>query len=197
MPLADNGTSNRSVPTTAIDPALERALLALQPQLRRFAYGLCGSLDDADDLVQSAYERALQRLDQWREGSRLDSWMYRIVQSIHFNRYRADKVRSNYLRSIDPAAETQVDAATVAAGQIALDRVRDGVWTLPIEQRTCLLLVVVEGLAYREAAAVLDIPVGTLTSRLARARLALRSCMDGQSESEHSPHTSDQDTDSR
>jgi len=167
------------VPISTDDATLKRSLLALQPQLRRFAYGLCGTLDDADDLVQSAYERALQRLDQWREGSRLDSWMFRIVQSIHFNNLRAEKVRSKHLRSIDTTVQTQLDTASVAAAQIALDRVRDGVWSLPEEQRASLLLVLVEGLAYREAAAVLDIPVGTLTSRLARARVALREHMDG------------------
>ena len=65
------------------------AMTALQPRLRRFAYGLTGSLDEADDLVQAAYERAISRIAQWQAGTRLDSWMYRIVQTIHINRQQA------------------------------------------------------------------------------------------------------------
>ena len=154
-------------------PPVHAAMVALMPRLRRFAYGLCGSTHDADDLVQAAYARALERLDQWREGTRLDSWMYRIVQSIHFNRHRAEKARHDVLGRLD-AREPGADAAETAHGQIALERVRRCVWQLPEEQRACLLLVVVEGLSYQESAEVLGIPVGTLTSRLSRARSTLR-----------------------
>jgi RNA polymerase sigma-70 factor (ECF subfamily) len=158
---------------------LHLALTALRPRLRRFAYGLCGSVDDADDLVQAAYERALQRLHQWRDGTRLDSWMYRIVQSIHFNRRRAERVRHDHLASLAEGVAEVVDPAQEAEGQIALERVRQCVWKLSEDQRACLLLVVVEGLSYQEAGDVLGVPVGTVTSRLARARTTLRTSMEG------------------
>jgi RNA polymerase sigma-70 factor (ECF subfamily) len=158
--------------------AMHRALTALRPRLRRFAYGLCGSAADADDLVQSAYERALKRLDQWQEGTRLDSWMYRIVQTVHFNRRRAERVQRGHLEQLDDD-RVGMDAAVEAEGQITLDRVRRCVSRLPEDQRACLLLVVVEGLSYQESAQVLGIPVGTLTSRLARARSALKTLIEG------------------
>jgi len=152
---------------------MHAAMVALMPRLRRFAYGLCGSTHDADDLVQAAYARALERVDQWREGTRLDSWLYRIVQSIHFNRHRSEKLRHDVLERLDER-DAGADVAETAHGQIALERVRRCVWRLPEDQRACLLLVVVEGLSYQESAEVLGIPVGTLTSRLSRARSTLR-----------------------
>jgi len=156
---------------------LHAAMIALMPRLRRFAYGLCGSVHDADDLVQSAYARALERVDQWTEGTRLDSWLYRIVQSIHFNRHRSEKRHHDVLQRLDER-DSSADVADTAHGQVALDRVRRCVWQLPEEQRACLLLVVVEGLSYQESADVLGIPVGTLTSRLSRARSTLRALIE-------------------
>ncbi len=159
--------------TDSENASLHAAMVALMPRLRRFAYGLCGSTHDADDLVQAACARALERLDQWRGGTRLDSWMYRIVQSIHFNRHRAEKTRHDVLERLD-VRDATADTADTAHGQVALERVRRCVWQLPEDQRACLLLVVVEGLSYQESAEVLGIPVGTLTSRLSRARGTLR-----------------------
>ncbi|MEH6579959.1 MAG: sigma factor [Amphritea sp.] len=71
---------------------LTQAMVALQPRLRRFAYGLSGSMDEADELVQCTYERALPRLNQWQTGTRLDSWLYRIQQNIWLNQLRARRV---------------------------------------------------------------------------------------------------------
>lgn len=161
---------------------LSETLAGLRPRLRRFAFGLCGSLDEAEDLVQAAYERALARLHQWQRGSRLDSWMYRIVQSIYFNRLQADKVRRGHLARELPDAWIGRDSAAEAEGQITLERIRRIVQGLPADQRACLLLVVVEGLSYREAAQTLEVPVGTLTSRLGRARIAIKEHLDGVSD---------------
>ena len=161
---------------------LRGSLVALQPRLRRFAYGLAGSLDEADDLVQAGYERALTRLHQWKPGTRLDSWMYRIVQSIWVNRYRAGRVRGEHYEPIDPDLCSAGNLDTEVEAQLTLEAVRRFVTQLPDEQRSALLLVSVEGLSYRDAAAVLGIPEGTLTSRLARARAALRTQVDGEQE---------------
>lgn len=153
---------------------IHQAMVALQPRLRRFAYGLTGSMDEADDLVQSAYERALSRLHQWQPGTRLDSWMYRMVQTMRIDRIRADKVRGKHLEVVDPDTQMSFDGRDDIETKLTLDAVCDFVWKLPDEQRQVVLLVCVEGLAYKDAAEVLELPVGTVTSRLARARMAIK-----------------------
>jgi len=156
-------------------------LVSLLPRLRRFAYGLTGSLDDGDDLVQSACERALARLDQFQPGTRLDSWMYRIVQNLWIDQRRTRQARPE--AGVEPAdlealavgnAERELDSRLVLA---TVQRV---VAELSEDQRTVLLLVCVEGLSYKAAAEVLDIPLGTVMSRLARARLAVGLALEGE-----------------
>lgn len=156
---------------------LAQALVALQPRLRRFAYGLTGSLDQADEIVQSAYARALARLDQWEPGTRLDSWMYRIVQTVQFNQYKSNKVRRITQNPLDPEVHVGTDGTKAAEAYVTLGEVRELIWDLPEEQRAVILLVAVEGLSYKETADTLDIPVGTVTSRLARARMVLSASM--------------------
>ncbi len=162
---------------SARHPELEAALVALQPRLRRFAYGLAGSLDEADDLVQSAFERAFGRLGQWERGTRLDSWMFRIVQTIWFNRLNAQKVRRRHALAHAKESDLGYDGRARIESQLTLDRVRAFIWQLPEDQRAAILLVAVEGLSYQEASGVLGVPVGTVTSRLGRARMALRELM--------------------
>jgi RNA polymerase sigma-70 factor (ECF subfamily) len=151
-----------------------RDLVALQPRLRRFAYGLTGSRDGADDLVQATYERAATRLDQWRPGSRLDSWMYRIMQSIRINQAKAERVRGSHLPPADPDLLPGADGPRDMEARLTLAAVRRFIWALPEEQKTVLLLIAVEGLSYKEAAQNLGVPMGTVTSRLARARASLK-----------------------
>lgn len=158
------------------------AVVALQPRLRRFAYGLTGSLDEADDLVQSAYERALSRLDQWREGTKLHSWMFRIVQTLWLNRLAATRVRNRHLMEVGVAAvEDEVTKGDGMEGRLTLDLVLAHLEGLPEEQRAVLLLVALEGFTYQEAADILDVPVGTVTSRLGRARKSLAARLEGHS----------------
>lgn len=144
-------------------------LVALLPRLRRFAHGLTGSIDEGDDLVQSACERALSRLDQWQQGTRLDSWMFRIVQTVWIDRVR--RRREVALEPDEWERLPGIDGVQQAETRSELAAVRRLVGELPEEQRSVLLLVSVEGLSYREAAEVLDLPVGTVMSRLSRARL--------------------------
>lgn len=153
---------------------LRAALVALGPRLRRFAYGLTGSTEEADDLVQSAYERALTRSEQWQTGTRLDSWMYRIVQTIWLNRIDSQKSRNRHLSMLSASMEPIYDGQVQIESRLTLERVREYVWQMPEDQRTVLLLIAVEGLSYKEASEVLGVPVGTITSRLGRARIALR-----------------------
>ena len=147
-------------------------LIAMLPRLRRFARGLAGSAVEADDLVQAACERALARRHQFQEGTRFDSWMFRIVQTIWIDQVRARNVRREDGELGVARLATDEPVRRVEA-RLSLGDVRRAVECLPPEQRAALLLVTVDGLSYREAAAVLGVPVGTIMSRLARARVAL------------------------
>ena len=142
------------------------------PRLRRFAYALTGDLDKADDLVQDTCERALESLHQWKPGTKLDSWMYRIAQNAWLDQHRARKVRRE--ETLD-AAESYVgsDGRTVTESRLTLAAVNEGIGRLPADQQVLIAMVCVEGLSYKEAASILEIPIGTVMSRLARARQAL------------------------
>jgi RNA polymerase sigma-70 factor, ECF subfamily len=148
-------------------------LIAVLPRLRRFARGLTGAAAEADDLVQSACERALARQHQFQEGTRFDSWMFRIVQTIWIDQIRGRDVRKEDSDVPEERLGSDEPVRRVEA-RLALDEVRRAVGRLPPDQRTALLLVTVDGLSYKEAAAVVGVPVGTIMSRLARARIALQ-----------------------
>lgn len=156
----------------AVDRFGDRLIEAL-PRLRRFARGLTGSTVEADDLVQAACERALARRHQFQEGTRFDSWMFRIVQTIWIDQIRARTVRKEDGELAEDRLGSDEPVRRVEA-RLALDEVRRAVERLPPDQRSALLLVTVEGLSYREAAEVMEVPVGTIMSRLARARMALQ-----------------------
>ena len=157
-----------------LDPAIQAELVALLPRLRRFARGLAGAPDQADDLVQAACERAIARIHQWTPGTRLDSWMFRIVQTIWLDQTRAQRVRTGEGRidADSPVAEAELsfDGAREMETQLTYDAVRRAMAQLPAEQRAVVMLVCVEGQSYKEAAETLAIPIGTVMSRLSRAR---------------------------
>ncbi|WP_137753236.1 RNA polymerase sigma factor [Sphingopyxis sp. L1A2A] len=151
----------------------EEELVALLPRLRRFARGLTRHASDADDLCQAAIERALKSRDQWQQGTRLDSWMYRITRNLWIDERRAAGRRGPH-QSIDgDVVQIAGDGiAEVEAGALCGD-VDGAMARLPDEQREVVMLVLVEGYAYREAADILEVPIGTVTSRLARGRETL------------------------
>jgi RNA polymerase sigma-70 factor, ECF subfamily len=148
-------------------------LIALLPRLRRFARGLTGAPAEADDLVQAACERALTRQHQFQEGTRFDSWMFRIVQTIWIDQLRARGVRKEEAEEAGEQFGSDAPVRRIEA-RLALAEVRHAITRLPPDQRAALMLVTVEGLSYREAASVVGVPVGTIMSRLARARGALQ-----------------------
>ena len=153
--------------------AFERELLSLLPRLRRFARALARDANDADDLLQVALERALKARNQWRPGTRLDAWTMRIVRNCWI-----DEARSRTRRARTFAPQDEIDLLGSDAQQdieryVEVQRVDRAMSTLPPEQREAIALVLVEGLAYREAAEMLRIPMGTLTSRVTRGRHAL------------------------
>ncbi len=157
--------------------SIRSELAPVLPRLRRFARALTRNRDDADDLVQLAVERALRNAAQWQAGTQLHSWMFRIMQNAWI-----DELRSRQRREIAVAPEElEGEAEGVAAPGDAADAlaVRQAVAQLSDEQRVVVALVLVEGLPYKEAAEVLEIPIGTLTSRLARARTVLQQLLGG------------------
>ena len=150
-------------------------IVAHLPRLRRFARTLARNPHDADDLVQIAVERALVRIGQWRPDSSLLSWLFGIVRNAWIDEGRARGRRQRLIDTesatadaVAPGRDTELEIWTV---QAALER-------LPEEQREAIGLVLVEGLSYREASGVLGIPIGTLTSRLARGREALAAALE-------------------
>jgi RNA polymerase sigma-70 factor (ECF subfamily) len=152
-------------------------LIAVLPKLRRFARGLTGKATDADDLVQAACERALARAHQFEEGTRFDSWMFRIVQTIWIDQLRAREVRKEDGDIAEERLGSDAPVRRIEA-RLALAEIRLAVERLSPDQRTTLMLVTVEGLSYKEAAVVAGVPVGTIMSRLARARIALQQQLD-------------------
>ena len=149
---------------------LRREIATLLPRLRRFGRSLTGHREDADDLVQLAIERALIKSRQWQPGTRLDSWIFRIMQNAWIDEVRA---RSRYARTFLPPEAGEHIAASGSSQDDSI-AIEQAMRQLSAEQRAAVALVLVEGLPYKDAAQVLEIPIGTLTSRLARARETLQ-----------------------
>jgi RNA polymerase sigma-70 factor, ECF subfamily len=148
-------------------------MVRLLPRLRKFAFSLCRDHDKCNDLVQEACTRALARLDQWQPGTRFDSWMFRIAQNIWFDRMRSEKSRGQVV-DIDAAYDVvDTDGRVVTESSLTLQEVMKGISRLPADQQVLIALVCVDGMSYKEAAEVLELPIGTVMSRLSRARLAL------------------------
>lgn len=147
----------------------------LLPRLWRFALVLCRDRDAAEDLVQAACVRAIERARQFEPGSRLDRWLFAILRSIWLNELRARRVRQG--RGLVAAEEALVfDGTAQIETNILAARVLREVGSLPDGQREAVFLVYAEGLTYREAADVMEVPIGTVMSRLAAARLKLSGC---------------------
>ncbi|MDP3740441.1 MAG: RNA polymerase sigma factor [Hyphomonadaceae bacterium] len=148
-------------------------LAALLPRLRRFAMVLTGAPAEADDLTQSALERALVRQRQFTPGTRLDSWVFRIAQNLWIDQLRSRKSRGPHADLDAAAAETgQKDEDMADRMDIART-----ISSLPEDQRAVVGLILVEGWSYQEAAAMLETPVGTVMSRLFRARERIKAAL--------------------
>lgn len=144
------------------------------PRLRRYARALVGDRARADDLVQDTIERAWNKFHLWRPGSDLRAWLFTVMHNVHINQIRATR---DFVELDDEAAEMAVAGAQGASLEIRdLER---ALVLLPVEQREVLLLVGLEDLSYAEVAEVLGIPIGTVMSRLSRAREKMRALMLG------------------
>jgi RNA polymerase sigma-70 factor (ECF subfamily) len=148
-------------------------LIATLPRLRRFALSLTGKADEADDLAQAACERALKAQAQWEPGSRLDAWLFRIAKNLWIDEIRKRRTAGPMTpieEAPDAAAE---DGRHVAEGRLALEAVTNAMNTLSPEHRQILSLVCIQDVSYKDAAEQLGVPIGTVMSRLARARQTL------------------------
>lgn len=153
-------------------------LIALLPRLRRFALGLTAHPDRADDLVQAGCERALARQHQWQPGTRLDSWMYRILQNLWIDQLRSGgREETVEQEEVENVPDRDWDSGFEA--KLTLEQVVAAMGRLPEPMRLVLTLVCIDGQSYKEAAAALDVPIGTVMSRLARARLELHRALHG------------------
>jgi RNA polymerase sigma-70 factor, ECF subfamily len=147
------------------------------PHLRRYARALTGEMARADDLVQDTLERAWIKFHLWQPALELRPWLFTIMHNLYVNQVRANARRAQVALSEEDASAlatraNQSDILEVKDIAACLDR-------LPSEQREVLLLVSLEDLSYTQVAEILGIPVGTVTSRLARARARLRTLLDG------------------
>jgi RNA polymerase sigma factor (sigma-70 family) len=152
-----------------------KRLVELIPRLRRYARALVGERASADDLVQDTLERAWAKLHLYRRGTDLRAWLFTVMHNVHVNRVRAT-------RSTDPLEEEMPELAHPGTQPDTL-LVRDldrAIARLPADQRAVLLLVTLEEMSYEEVARTLGIPIGTVMSRLSRAREKLRAMMLGQ-----------------
>ena len=154
---------------------ISERIVELLPRLRRFARSLSRNQHDADDLVQSVVERAWRHLGQLKPGASLASWMFGIMKNAWIDDRRAKTRRGEVALPEDSGDHPAIPAADANANLWA---VSEAMTQLPDEQRLAVALVLVEGLSYREAAAALDVPIGTLTSRLARGRSALATALE-------------------
>lgn len=146
---------------------------AAVPALRRYARALTRNADIADDLVQDCLERALNKRALWRPTGTLQAWLFHILINLYRNDLRGRKRRGPHVPLDDMVVEPAF--AAPQPGRVALAEMARAIERLADEHREALLLVALEGLSYEEAAHALDIPIGTLMSRLSRARAALRS----------------------
>jgi RNA polymerase sigma factor (sigma-70 family) len=150
---------------------MKEELLILMPAIRRFAYSLTGSPQDADDLLQNTIERVLSR--GVPDDVELVKWTFRVCRNLWIDEYRARKVRRSDVDAAELLDEQAIDGEKIICDQITLQQVNNAMAQLPTDQSSILALVAVQGMSYKEVAETLSIPIGTVMSRLARARIAL------------------------
>lgn len=151
--------------------ALRQDIVEALPRLRRYAYSLTGARHDADDLLQTTVERLLER--GVPKGASVQKWAFRVCKNIWIDEIRARQVRRTAAASGKVGWQDDVDGERIVIERVTFTQVNEAMATLPDEQRAALSLVALEGLSYAEAADVLGAPIGTIMSRIARARRAL------------------------
>lgn len=149
----------------------QQELVEILPNLRRFALSLSGNMADADDLLQMTVERVL--LKGLPDDAELLPWTMRVCRNLWIDEIRARKVRAQATTDPTLSDEQIVEGEADVMGKLSLREVQNALQSMSEDQRTVLQLVAVEGYSYKEAAKLLETPIGTVMSRLARARTAL------------------------
>lgn len=157
--------------------SFEEELTALLPRLRRFAHALSRDGADADDLAQATVERALRSRAQWETGTRLDSWLYRIMRNLWIDTVRSRGRREDLHAPVEEAERIGEDPRGAIEAAIDLGTAMNAMQRLPEEQREVVALILIEGFGYRECSEILGLPIGTVSSRLVRGRNALLKMM--------------------
>lgn len=159
--------------------AFDGDLPALLPRLRRFAHALSRNAADADDLTQATVERALRSREQWQPGTRLDSWLYRIMRNLWIDTARSRSRRERHEAPEEEAESVGEDPREAMDASLEVKRAMAALEQLPDEQREVVALILIEGFGYREVSEMLDLPIGTVSSRLVRGRTALLTMLGG------------------
>lgn len=182
----ESGTGSRTINTRQ---TITDEIAAEIPRLRRYAHVLLRDSIAADDLVQDSLERAISRQSLFQPGTNLRAWLFTIMHNLHVNAVIKAR-RAPAAGTTDDIADSHRNAVAPAQSDgLMLRDLERALGKLPEEQRAVVLLIGVEGLTYAETAAVLDVPVGTVMSRLARGRARLRSLMNGEDRTETGKET--------
>ena len=168
QPNADRGTK-----TVADVAQFKKELVQMLPRLRRFALTLTRNRDDGDDLVQTLCERAILRSAQWQPGTRLDSWLYTVMRNLWMSELRSRRVRTG-AGQVDATDTDELATPITAPDHLYGNQMVAMLMSLTDGLSSTLLLVAVEGHSYQEAAEILDIPIGTVMSRMSRARQMMK-----------------------
>jgi len=159
--------------------SFEDGLTELLPRLRRFAHTLARNPADADDLTQAAVERALRSRAQWEPGTRLDSWLYRIMRNLWIDMIRSRARKEDLHAPVEEAEWIGDDPRSAIEASLDLQKAMAAMQRLSDEQREVVALILIEGFGYRECSEILGLPLGTVSSRLVRGRTALLQMMGG------------------
>ena len=174
----DSGPDENKAPgsaLSAVDQALMEELESVIPRLRRYARSLTRDQHRGDDLVQDTLVRALDKLHLYRRGTNLLAWLFTIMRNLHINSLRSAKWERS---QSDEQVELPVPGLQIS--NMAMRDLARAMSNLPDDQRETVVLVAVEGLAYQDVAKIMDVPIGTVRSRLSRARDRLRHLVQGE-----------------
>ncbi|MBU2583184.1 MAG: sigma-70 family RNA polymerase sigma factor [Alphaproteobacteria bacterium] len=158
----------------AIRGDLKNRLIEAMPNMRAFALSLCGSADRADDLVQETLVKAWNKLDSFEDGTNLKAWLFTILRNTYFSQYRKGR---RELADTDGEYSSRLSVQPQQQGHVDLQDLSAALAELPDDQREALLLVAAEGFSYEEAAEISECAVGTIKSRVSRARVRLAQIM--------------------
>jgi RNA polymerase sigma-70 factor (ECF subfamily) len=167
-----------------LDPSLRDAVLAAVPSLRAFAISLSGNVDRADDLVQETLLRALVNIDSFSPGTNLSAWLFTILRNLFRSEYRK---RRREVEDTDGSYAESLKSQPEQEGRVEFQEFRTALAKLPADQREALILVGASGFSYEEAASICECAVGTIKSRVNRARTRLAELMSIESADDFGP----------